>query len=208
MPPRPAQSSTLLPFSPCSGEGLKVRGILGGQQRLDLLSAWVSGFLRRLAPTTACRLLLGIVALSTAAKLFNAWHYWGFGFGDDVEIHEMTFSRLFGLDWPIWNVRTAVFPMVFVYPIQALLSNWGVAEPRLLVFAGRLVPIVFSAVAIWLTYRLALGHSRSPGLALVAGTVLAAGKLFGSLGSTELPGTVGATLVLAAALLLQSGGWT
>ena len=188
-------------------DGVEGQGVFALQRRLDLLSTSLSRLLEQVSPATVRRLLWGIVLVSTLARLLNAWHYWGFCCGDDVEIHEMTFSRIFDLDWPIWNIRTAVYPMLFVYPFQAMAVRAGISDPALLVFAGRLAPIAFSAAAIWLTFHLAKHHSGTYGVALTAATVLAVSKVFGSFGSSELPGTVAAAFVLGGALLLLGNGF-
>ncbi len=52
-------------------------------------------------------------------KAIYAWWYYGFYTGDDVEIHEMVFAAIFGWDWQAWDIRSAFYPMVFIYPAVA-----------------------------------------------------------------------------------------
>ena len=81
--------------------------------------------------------MLLLIVVITVVKLANAALYPGFFSGDDVEIHEMTFARLFGWNWTAWDLRNAFYPMVFIYPIQALLAGMGIDDTATLVFAGR-----------------------------------------------------------------------
>ncbi len=182
-------------------------GLLPAGSLVRLFTRWSQLVRARWTPATTRRLLAGIVVASTLARLLNAWHYSGFCCGDDVEIHEMTFSRLFGMSWPIWNIRTAIYPMLFVYPLQAAAVRAGITDAGALVFVGRLVPVAFAAGSIWLTFHLARRQAASEAIAVAAATVIAVNKIFGNYGSSELPGTVAAAFVVAAALLLLRGGF-
>ena len=61
----------------------------------------------------------------------------GFFYGDDVEVHEMTLAALFGVEWPVWELRSAFFPMLVVYPAQQFAAWIGASSPETLVFSGR-----------------------------------------------------------------------
>jgi len=145
--------------------------------------------------------LILILAISTAIKLSNAWFYYGFYSGDDVEIVEMTFSRLFDLKWEAWNLRNAFYPMTFIYPVQALLKSIGVTNPRALVFGGSMVVILFSTLNIILTYRIVSRMLKNNFTGLLAAFFLAFSQLHISFASTVLPRTVATTFILAALLL-------
>jgi len=82
--------------------------LTGGARSLD---AW---------PLRAARhALSAVMAFALLVKSALARLSPGFYSGDDVEIHEMTFSALYGYEWPVWELRSSVFPLVFVYPFQA-----------------------------------------------------------------------------------------
>ena len=76
----------------------------------------------------ARRVVLVILLSSGLMKTWNAYHYYGFDYGDDVEIHVMTFSKLQGQDLGVWNLRSPIYPLVFIYPIQRALMAAGVEE--------------------------------------------------------------------------------
>jgi hypothetical protein len=77
-----------------------------------------------------------ITAASLALKLALAYRHPGFWTGDDVEIHEMTFARLFRTQFRPWELRSPFYPMGVIYPIQFLLVQAGQTDPATLVFAG------------------------------------------------------------------------
>ena len=167
---------------------------------LRRLSAMESGETRRVL------LVLCVGAILT--KLAAAWWLPGFFSGDDVEIHEMTFSALFrDRGWPIWELRNAFFPMVFIYPAQLLAFAAGFVEPRTLVFAGRASVALLSTLAIpltWLAARRAFPNDRAT--PLIAAALLAVNKLHMSFGSSELPRPVASLFVLGAFIVIL-GTW-
>jgi hypothetical protein len=166
-------------------------------------SRWISA-VEELDRRTAWRILAAMVVLSSLGKVLNASYYNGFCCGDDVEIHEMTFARLFGFDWPVWNIRNALYPLGVIYPAQAAASYLGVTAPETLIFVGRCVVVVFSAVSIVLTYGFAKRALGLQSVALAAAAVLSVNKLFSAYGSSELPGAVAAACLLASAWCLQT----
>lgn len=160
--------------------------------------------LRRPIPTSFVWVVVGgasLVALLT--KLACAWFLPGFFSGDDVEIHEMTLSALFGWDLPIWNLRSAFFPLGFVFPGQWVVARMGIEEPRILVFVGRATVAVLSTAAIGLTWFAARRvEPGNPAVALLAVLLFATNKLHISFGSSELPRPVSTVFVLGAFALL------
>jgi len=140
-------------------------------------------------------------------RVLVAWTSPGFFSGDDVEIHEMTLGVLLHKDWPIWDLRCAFFPMLFVYPAQRIAHAMGATSPEALVLAGRAAVAFFSTASIpltwWAARRLAPADSR---LAVVAVLLLAVNRLQMSFGSSELPRPVSTVFVLAAFLCLIRGG--
>ncbi len=125
-----------------------------------------------------------------------AWVYFGFYSGDDVEVQEMSFARLFQWDWTAWELRNPLFPMVFIHPVQLLLKSLGVVEAWPLIYAGRLVVIAFSALNLWLVYRIARRLFDSPAVGLMSLFFLTLSKLHTTFASTELPRTVASTFIL------------
>jgi hypothetical protein len=159
------------------------------------------------APIRTQTFVLLCVVVSGAARLFQAWRHAGFVTGDDVEIHELTLGALWSAPWPVWDLRSAFYPMTFVYPLQALARSLGADDVHTLVFAGRAVVGVLSAAAIWLVW---VAGKRLGGLSVgvMAAALLAISKLQVGYGSTELPRPVAATLLASAfVLVLSPGGW-
>jgi Alg9-like mannosyltransferase family len=153
--------------------------------------------LTSLTPMDASRIVLIVISLSFAVKLMNIVLHFGFWTGDDVEIHEMTFARMFGWHWQAWDLRSPLFPMFFIYPVQALLHWAGENDPGRLIIAGRLVVALFSLANLWLTFRVARRVFDSTPVAVLSVLILAANKLHTIGGSTELPRTVSSFFVLA-----------
>jgi hypothetical protein len=149
-----------------------------------------------LRPSTELRIVIFIIGISLVIKVFNSYHFYGFFSGDDVEIHEMTFSHLF--DWGIkaWNLRSPFYPMVFIYPLQAALLHLGVQDPFCLIFAGRQIVVLFSIINLYLVYRIAIQMFNSRPVGLLSLFFFALSKLQTTMGSTELPRTIASTFVL------------
>ena len=148
------------------------------------------------------RPLVGVLCVAVAVfvfKLLLAWTSPGFFSGDDVEIHEMTLGGLLRKPWPIWDLRCAFFPMVFVYPAQRLALTLGASSPEMLVLSGRGAVALVSTAAIpltwWTARRLAPADSRVAALSVL---FLAINKLQMSFGSSEFPRPVSTVFVLAA----------
>jgi len=175
-------------------------GVLGArlEGRLSALASAAS----QLDGRTAGRIAAAVILASSIAKALNAHYYYGFCCGDDVEIQEMSLGYLFGEHWPIWDIRSAVYPVGFIYPAQAAAYGMGFVEPRQLVFAGRLVVVGFSAACLYLSYRLAVRCAGVHAAGLCAVAILAVSKVFSTFGSSELPGAVAATFLVGSCLLL------
>ena len=152
-------------------------------------------------PRTIRMALLAILAVSFLAKVLNAWFHYGFFSGDDVEVHETSFARIFHLEWRAWDLRSPFYPMVFIFPVQKALAALGVGTAGL-VFGGRLVVIAFSLVNLGLVYALARRVFASAAIALGAAWFLAVLHVATTYASTVLPRTVAATFVLLAAWML------
>lgn len=157
--------------------------------------------------TRPVRGLMVIAAAACIVKLLLAWTSPGFFSGDDVEVHEMSLAVLFGVDWPVWELRSAFFPMLVVYPAQRLAAAAGAVSPEALVFAGRASVAILSTLTIPLTWlaarRLAPADARVAALAVM---LLVINKLQMSFGSSELPRPVSTVFVVAAFLFVLRGG--
>ena len=70
----------------------------------------VPAWARQLPLSSARQILLVLVVASVALKAWFAGTSQGFVIGDDVEIHEMSLGLLLHQPWPIWDLRSAVFP--------------------------------------------------------------------------------------------------
>ena len=148
------------------------------------------------------RIVAFVMGISLIFKMFTAYHFYGFFSGDDVEIHEMTFSLLFNWGTKAWDLRSPFFPMIFIYPIQATLHSLGVNDPFFLIFAGRLVVVLFSVLNLYLVFRIAVRLFNSIPVGLFSMFFLALSKLHTTMGSSELPRTIASTFILISLLLL------
>jgi hypothetical protein len=169
------------------------------------LAIWrrLDDMLASLALQRAQQALVVVMAASLAVKLMLAYRHPGFWTGDDVEIHEMTFARLFARDWPLSHLRSPVYPLGIIYPVQALVVKAGQRDPAWLVFAGRAVVAAFSIATLWLAFRVTRRLYGSIPVALLCALILATNKLQTMTGTTELPRPVSSFFVLAAFWLLS-----
>jgi len=166
----------------------------------------------RFPASAAARLRAPLIAITCLAvmvfliRVFLAWRAPGFFSGDDVEIHEMTLGVLLRKPWPVWNLRCAFFPMVFVYPAQRLALTIGWSSPERLVLAGRIAVALASTAAIPLTWYAARQlRPDDARIAAVAVLLFAINKLQMSFGSSELPRPVSTVFVLAAFVCVLRG---
>ena len=173
--------------------------ILSGRAYAGVLGTarWLEG----LSTRRFWRLLLLLAGLSALLKALNALGHDGYFSGDDVEVLEMTLSRLLGWPWRAWDLRNAFFPFTFIFPAQYGVWLLGVRDPWLLDMTGRAVIILFSSVNILLLYRVTKIWSGRRTPALFAAALLAFSQLSISLSSTVLPRPVSTTFLLLATLL-------
>jgi len=128
----------------------------------------------------------------------------GFFSGDDVEVHEMTLGSLLHAAWPVWDLRSPIYPCGFIYPAQALALHTRWYTTGGLVVAGRYVVAVISTCALFAMWRIAAArHRDAAGYAFAATLFLGLSRLFVSFGSTELPRPVSSVLVLVGFLVLR-----
>lgn len=142
--------------------------------------------------------------LVLGVRLFLAWHHPGFFSGDDVEVQEMSFARVFGWEWRAWDLRSPFFPMMVIYPVQAAIHAVGVSDPGSLIFAGRASVAVLATLALPILASSLLRFSAP--VALLSMLALAWSSVWLHFGSTELPRPLSAALVLAAYCALTRNG--
>ena len=148
-----------------------------------------------------------LCCVSLLVKAGLAWALPGFFSGDDVEIHEMTLGALLQHHWPVWNLRSAFFPMTFIYPAQNVAVALGASRPEVLVFIGRLSVALVSTVAVPLVWAASRRLCpRDIRIAVLAVLFFAVNKLYVSFGSSELPRPVATVFVLAAFVVLLRFG--
>jgi len=170
------------------------------------LNLWHTAHRRLLAidRSTAIRIVIACALLSLVLKLVNIVVHYGFWTGDDVEIHEMTLSALFGWNWRAWELRSPFYPMTFVYPIQWVLFELGARDPFTFVLGGRAAVALISTASVLVLFKVAERATGSVRVALLSAMIFAFSKLHIIGGSTELPRTVSSLFVLVAFWLLMS----
>ncbi|MGR3319519.1 MAG: glycosyltransferase family 39 protein [Candidatus Anammoxibacter sp.] len=185
--------------------GLPALPLKNLHQTCRLLCANLYKQLSAIDRSRARQCIIVIILFSASIKLFNAYFSYGFFSGDDVEVYEMTFSRLFAWDdWKAWEIRSAFYPMVFIYPVQAALHAIGIDGTVPLILAGRFVVIIFSLANLWLVYKIARIEFGSRAVGLLAIFFLATSKLHTSFAASVLPRTVASTFILLAVFFLLS----
>jgi hypothetical protein len=151
-------------------------------------------------------LLIAIAAaiVSSAAKAWLAYRYFGFQTGDDVEIAEEAFRRAVGMFFYPWDVRNLFIPDLLVAPFVAAAHSAGVDDRMVLAHIARYPFIILSGVNVLLVF--ALGRRwYGDTVAVVASTLYAFHWIPLVYGSSLYPRTVAVTCVLAAAILLSRG---
>jgi hypothetical protein len=166
---------------------------------LQRAQSWLAALGRR----DVTRLLLILATTVTAIRLYNIIVHFGFITGDDVEIHEMTLARVLGRDWPVWDLRSAFYPMTFIYPVQQAVALLGIKDVYLLVAAARVAVSMIAAVNIALVYRAGRSLHWSRGQSLVAASLFAVNHLHIAYGSAELPRVVATSFMLVSFCALR-----
>lgn len=144
------------------------------------------------------RVLTAVILVSVGLRVLNVLFHEGFATGDDVEIHEMTIGRITGTNWPVWNLRSPLYPMTFLYPVQRGLFSLGVQDVGHLVIAGRLVVVGLATLSLWIVYQLGRSLTGDRVVGLLASILIASSRLHLWFGSSELPRPVAAVFVLLA----------
>ncbi len=135
------------------------------------------------------------------AKLFFAWRFDGYGTGDDLEIVETAARYAAGLDYQPWNLRCLFHPLVLTWPFLRAGVSLGASDPALLSWLAAVPTVLFSTLAIYLLYRLALAWQWPETTALVAAGLYAVHGLPLAYGATLFPRPISTAFLLAAFLL-------
>ncbi len=136
-----------------------------------------------------------------AAKLGFAWRFDGYGTGDDLEIVETAAKYAAGLDYQPWNLRCLFHPLVLTWPFLRAGVLLGASDPALLSWLGAIPTVLFSTLAIFFVYRLALAWRWPEGTALAAALLYAVHGLPLGYGATLFPRPISTAFLLAAFLL-------
>jgi hypothetical protein len=149
--------------------------------------------------------IVGIaIACLIVVKAVLAWTGIGFFSGDDVEVQEMSLRALWHSSWPIWDLRSPLFPLGVTYPAHRLATMAGWQSPGALVWAGRMPVVLLSSVSVWLVWRvLRRKYPLEPGWGAIGALAYGTSHLHVAFGSSELPRPVATVLVLGAFVLLS-----
>jgi hypothetical protein len=146
-------------------------------------------------------LLLIVLFVTLAAKIFLAWRFDGYGTGDDLEIVETAAKYAAGLDYQPWSLRCLFHPLVLTWPVLRLGVLAGVTDPSVLSWLGAIPTALFSTLGIFLVYRLALAWRWPSETALAAAFLYAAHWLPFGYGATLFPRPISTAFLLGAFLL-------
>ncbi len=170
--------------------------------RLARALAAAADRLRRLDRRAAHRWLAAAVLASLALKALLAIAHPGFLTGDDVEVQEQSLAPLLGHPFRPWDLRSPVYPVLFVRPVQAAARAAGLAGPEDLVVAGRLAVALWSCLGVLLLHAAARRLRPDRAVPLLAAWLLAISGLAVAYGSSVLPRSVAGVFVLAGYLAL------
>ena len=108
----------------------------------------------------------------------------GFITGDDVEIQEMTVGRVLGTSWPVWDLRSAVYPMTVVFPVQWIAHALGTTDIGTLVSAGRAAAATLSSALLAVLF-VAVRRAAGMPVALLAVTLASTNHLLMAFGASD-----------------------
>jgi len=100
------------------------------------------------------RRVAALVAAVAAAQIWLACRYFGFLTGDEVEVLGEAFRRARGFVYQPWEIRNLFVPDFVVAPLVWVAGSLGIDDAGRLIFAATLPFIVFTAITVWLVYRL------------------------------------------------------
>ncbi len=142
--------------------------------------------------------VVGILAVSTMARLWLSRRGYGFLSGDDLEIVQTAAKYALGLEYEPWTLRCLFHPLVLVAPILRMTEP---SDPLVVAWLASLPTIFAVSATIWLVFRLSLGLGLTrPASALAAFFYALHGLPFGY-GSTQFPRPI-STMFFVLALLL------
>lgn len=149
--------------------------------------------------------LWGVVAATTALRVWLAWHFFGFLGGDDVEVLEEALRVAAGLRYSPWNLRNLLLPDTLVAPFIRLAIALGIHDPGALAFVATIPLVALASLNIILVYRLARAWCGDIATARLSALLYAFHWLPLAYGSTVYPRTASTTCVLLAAAWVSGG---
>jgi Alg9-like mannosyltransferase family len=162
---------------------------------------------KTLDPTAGFRpgpLLLSLLLVTLAVKLFLGWWFEGFLTGDDLEIVQTAAKCALGVRYQPWILRCLFHPIVLVFPAMKLAALCGATDPRVVSWIAALPTAAFSTAAIGLTAALARRWGWSPRSATAAAFLYAFAWLPFAYGATPFPRPISTAMLLAAFVLAAS----
>jgi len=163
---------------------------------------WLNTSIRGISLPAAWRFVQLAAAIALLVKLANAWFYFGFFSGDDVEVQEMSLASLLHWDWSAWGLRSAFYPFTFIYPAHWLAHSVGIDSPFGLVFAGRAAAALWSSFGVLAIFAQAVRvFDRRTAITFVG--LLSCSGLLLAFGSSELPRPIGAVFVCLGFFVLR-----
>jgi Alg9-like mannosyltransferase family len=143
-------------------------------------------------------LLIFLLLVTLAVKLFLAWRFEGFLTGDDLEIVQTAAKYALGVRYDPWSLRCLFHPIVLVAPVLKLAALLGARDPGTLRWVATLPTIAFSTAAIGLTFALARRWGWSPRAAAAGAFFYAFAWLPLAYGATPFPRPISTAMLLAA----------
>jgi hypothetical protein len=147
--------------------------------------------------------LAALIAAVAAIQVYLAHRYYGFLGGDDVEVLEEAFRRVFGTNHSPWNIRSLFVPDTIVAPVIYIANAMGVSDRRTLIEIASLPFIALSALTAFLVYRLAMRWIGDARAAFVAALLFALHWIPLGFGSTVYPRTLATACIVGAALIVE-----
>lgn len=128
----------------------------------------------------------------------------GFLTGDDVEILEQGFRRVFGLEVVVWELRNTLVAELLVVPALWVAAALGVRDPGWLCWAATVPFTLLSVASVALLAKVVRAWSGDRALAVLAALLYALHWMPFGYAGTVYPRTASTTCVLAALALLAS----
>lgn len=140
------------------------------------------------------RAVAALIAAVAAAQVWLAYRYFGFLTGDEVEVLGEAFRRARGFAYWPWEIRNLFVPDFVVAPFVWIAGRLGIDDAGRLIFAATLPFIAFTAITVWLVYRLG---------GLLPAALFATHWIPLGFGGTTYPRTLAACCTVAAVFVIE-----